>query len=538
MTRDRRLGLVKVLVFLLAGAFSGAASADAWTLIPDGAPVYGVLRWGTLLQTVQKAGWTQLPEYEEFKRSAGNVDVLNPAIYTVTGIDINAPIVAMAEGGPMSHLRVVARYADKGLFLTVVSGVAEDKSSGITMAPSSSPAGKAGVIASGKLGKWTGILRLDGDQAVLDLVTGALAKATPPAALAAKFPVKPVKPFVSGPSARAILTAEKIAALYVDGKKIAALGPLWAQILPPDNKALPLQKCTVEMNKLPTTFDEMAASLSVTDKAPELEIVWGAAGGTPLKFEPLDDGVVNLQRLRRESVAHLGVYGANVQPFRGLKTTGLPPMGKIDSLIDQCPTTVAPTLLIRSWPHLIAAGLGTLDKNPQDLGPLAGVVSAVNQLRSLFFALRTVPDAQNAPNWVAVISANEQFRTVVEGLLGIFGLTSASRTVGTHRVAFYDGTASQGPMKFVAAIETLANKAVGVTGAASEESLKWAFGTEGQKAVSGAGVPLASAHMDGSLLQSFNKNPEDQKYLRSIKRLSAEVRSDELFRAILRLQFN
>ncbi len=536
--------LVKLLAFVgLATTMLHAprARCDGWSLVADGAPVYGVLRWGALISTVQKAGWTQLPEYEEFKRTAGNVDIFNPQIYAPLGIDINAPIIAMAEGGPMLHVRLVGRITDKGLFVTILSGVAEDKTSGITLQGSGTPAGKAGVVASGKVGSWSGILRIEGDQAVLDVVTGALAKATPAAALAQKYPLKPMKAFGTsgGAGSRSMLGGERIAALFVDGKKLGALAPLWGQFLPPSSKALPLAKCQVEVAKLPVTFDDAALSLSVSDnKTPELELVWGAAAGSPLKFEPIDDGVVSAARLRRESVAHLGVFGANVQPFRSLKTTGLPALDKLDKLVDQCPTTVGPALLIRTWPHLIAAGLAQLDKNPQDLGPAAGVVSAVNQLRSLFFALKNVPDAQNPPTWVAVVSASGQFQTVVEGLLGIFGLTGTPRAVGTHKVTFFDGSSMQGQLKFVAAIESLANTAIGLTAAASEDALRWAYGVDGQKSTKGTGVPLATAHMDGTLLQSFNKNAEDQKYLRSIKRLSAELRADELFHAVLRVQFN
>lgn len=543
--------MVKYLVFCVAAtaaatsfaqsdAAATAPPANAWSLIADGAPAYAVLRWGTLIDHVQRSGFTKSTAYEDFKKTSGNIDIFNPQIYAPTGIDINAPIVAQADGGPLSHVRVVGRTTDKGLLVTIVSSMAEDKTSGITMQASSTPAGKAGVIASAKIAAWTGIVRIEGDLVVVDLITGAAAKTMTPALIAQKFSVKPLKAFTASSGARSVLGGDRVAALYIDGKKVSQLHAMWAQFVPAPAKqgGMTLQKCQLEASKMPVTFDDIAAGVTMVDKAPELELAWGASAGQALKFTAVDDGIVNSARLRKESVAHLGIYGQLPAVFRALKTTGMPSVDRIDQLIDQCPTTVAPTLLIRSWPHMVAAALAGLDKNPQDLGPMAGLVTAINQLRTVFFALRNVPNEQSPPNWVGVVSATEQFRTVVEGLLGIIGMQGTPRAFGRHAITYYDGSAAQGGMKFVGAIEALANSLVGITGASGDDTLRWAFGTDAQKQVSGAGVPLVTAHMDGALLLSFSKDQEAKPFLQRINRLSAELRNDDLFRAVLRVQLN
>lgn len=488
--RPRALAVAAALV-----AAGGVARGDAFDHIGDGAPLYLAARPVALVGALERIGVDQLPAVQRLRRQLGGIDPFNPAILAAPGIDIAAPLVVSlfeAAGPSQLHTRIAATLRDPATFTTFLDAVAASGQVKIQHVDAASPLGKLGVVASGSMSPDMAlIIRVRGADAVLDLVATLDGKKAPAAAeLARRFALRPARALAVEHGARRLFSPEAAAVVYTDGRH---LGPLMQALAAQDARAelrwtAPPQKAAVAArqkarekkcalwSRAPATFDDGALALSATPDQLSLEVAWGTQAGAPLgglKLRPVDDAGLDAKLLGREATAVVALYAASTQPFAALKHAA--PFTSMDTLsaaFDGCDSIAGMTLLVRSWPLLLAALSGT---KTDAASPAAAVKQSFSGLRNVVFALRDVTQA--GPRGAIAGTFDGASRPNLEALLAAGGSRGAVTSIGKRSPTIYPLTLPGFPRQLAAALESLDAGRIGLTVADSDESLTWAYRT-------------------------------------------------------------
>lgn len=541
---------------------AGAARADAFDHIGDGAPLYAEARPIALVGALQRLGVDQLPSVQRLKRQLGGIDLFNPAILAAPGIDVAAPLVASIfepAGTGLMHTRVAATLRDPATFATFLDAVAASGQIKIARVDAKSALGRGGVIAAGSpAADATFIVRVKGDLAIVDLVntTDEKKKAPSPAEVARRFPWTPARVFGTAHGARRLFAPESAAVLYVDGRRMKPLVDAidadeqrrqlqWAS---PDRRQAVLarqraqaRKCAV-WTRAPGLFDDVGLALAASPDGLSLTWAWGTQGGAPLgglKLVGVDDGGLDPEAMGRDAAAVLAVYAASLKPFTALHRSGPFVSGQaLQQALDGCESQAGWLLLVRSWPLALGAFASTATSGS---GPLAGLGQSFGTLRNWVVALRDM--TQSSPRFAINATFDAAARPMLEMLLAGAG-PGAAATFGKRTPTLYSMTLPGLAQPAAAALETLAGSRVGFTVADSEDSLRWAY-KAGEAAPADAPLhkpPIARLAADLAALARlgamFNAGRDTQATLDALARLhrvDGELQADgDLLRLTLR----
>jgi hypothetical protein len=545
----RALSILAILAFTI---LPSVAFADAFDRLPEGAPLYAAARPISLSAALKRLGVDKLPEVQQLKQQLG-VDPLDPVLLAPTGIDPAAPIAAAlfeAAPGGRYHHRAVATLRDPIMFTTFIGAIGAAEQSPFKLADSGSPLGKLGVKASGKLPDGSIVIaRLDGDTLVVDALgvwdSGSKKQKPTPMEVAKLYPLAVKAPFAAAQGARRLFAPEAAAVLYGDGRRMQSFLENADDPAPDAAGKKRMAKCRAGWSKAATTFDDAGVSLTVDAAGVELALAWGTQGGAPLgglRFNPIDDGALDVDALAAGAPLSVALYAASLTPFQALKRA--PVQATLDGLSDsmqKCGAMAWGHMLVRSWPQGLGAAFAEATKNskqPAD-AMLAPVLRTVGQLRNLAFVLRG-SDAQMIRG-VLSSTFDPQARSMIELFLASAPGGGVDRTIGKRTPRVF--TLNFGDLTgIVAALETLTSGPAAFTLADGEESLAWAF--KAAPSVKAPGTPpLVAAHVDAvalarmPLLQQGGGESATRflDALKRLRRLDARVTADgDLFRLSIR----
>ncbi len=548
-------------IFALANAMVAAvailpsvASADAFDRLPEGAPLYAGVRPLALANALKRLGIDKMPEVEKLKGSLG-VDPLDPALLAPTGIDPAAAIAASlfqpAPNGRFHH-RAVVTLRDQLTFQTFLGAIAASGQAPITMVDANSALGKAGVRFTGNMPDGTVVIaRIDGDTLILDALGDSGAQSTPKKKKAAPTAAEVVKlyplavkaQFTASAGARKLFAPEAAAVLYADGRHLA---PFLEVADDPPTDAAGKKKfaaCKKTWQSAVGAFDDAGIALSVDPAGVELQLAWGTQGGVPLgglRFQPIDDGGLDVEALSVAAPLSLAVYAASLSPFSAVKRGPIQQsFDALSSSVQKCGAPAWGHVLVRSWPQGIGAALaaGTSGKSQDPM--MAGLVGTIGKLRNLTFVLRN-SDSQSVRG-VLSSTFDPQARGMLELLLASAPGGGVEKPIGKRTPKVY--TLNFGDLNgIIAALETLSAGTAAMTIADSEESLTWALKPP-LSARNSAPLPLLSAHLDGVMLSKMPMmgllgSEAAQRFveeLKRLKRIDARVTADgDLFRVSVR----
>jgi hypothetical protein len=504
-------GTTVAALLAMLGATAATARADGFARLPEGAPMYAAVRPLALVGAMQKLGVSELPEVQKLKQQLGGIDPFNPLVLSGPGLDVAAPLVAsVAEPlpGNVMHTRVVATLRDKGLFAAFVQGLIASGQVKLIKAPSSI---KDAVAVSGPgNGDVSVLIRVFGDEVVLDEVETNGKKPMALAEVARRFPAAPAHALALGHGARRLFAPDATAVVYVDGRR---MGPMLTKMAlddaerdlkeaAPEDKAKMRAKLRAQTTrcaiwqKAPGLFDDVGLALTATPDSLTLSWAWGTASGPPLgglKLAASDDAALDAGGLARDAVAVVALYAATLSPFAALKRSGMFATSEsLNQAVDGCETMAGAHLVLRSWPLAIGALMTTAAPAGS---PLGAVKQTVDTLRNVVVAMRTFP-AQNVPAHFAVAATfDNSARPTLEMLLAGIGATGSPTTFGKRSPTVYPFKIPGTPSSAVAALEGLAGSRLGVTFADSDESLAWAFKSVAA-AVAPAPLPLLRLEAD------------------------------------------
>ncbi len=528
----------RALLALLALATTAAsAHAEPFDKLPEGALAYAAARPIVVINTLQRLGIDQLPAVQRLKKQLGGIDPFNPIILAAPGIDINAPLVAsLFENVPGfgMHSRIVAQLRDKATFNTFIMGVIASGQLPLTAAPGIKDAVGMATLSPNSVC----VLRIIGNEALLDEVEVENKKAPAAAEIARRFPATPARKVVVTRGARKLLSADAAAAIYVDARK---LDPMFTHIAADDLRvALAAATTTAERAEVatrhrardkacaawrhaPTMFDDVALALDAKPDALTLTWAWGTQGGAPLgglKLTAVDDGILDGQALAQSGAGMLALYAASLAPFNALKHTGV--FATSDSLTqaaDGCETDSGVLLMLRSWP----LALGTLaSTTPPPGSPLTMLKQSLATLRNVVIGLRDF--SASGPRLAAAASFDASARGSFELMLAAFGGGSGvAGPVGKRAPTIYSlKMPDSSRPAFAVGLENVAGGRFGLAVADSDESLKWAY-KAGDSAAKTEHPPLARLSADASLLSRlgpiFNASSGEQAMLDLLARL-------------------
>jgi hypothetical protein len=212
-----------------------------------------------------------------------------------------------------------------------------------------------------------------------------------------------------------------------------------------------------------------------------LTLAWGTQSGPPLgglKLVPVDDAGLDAELLARDATAVVALYAASLTPFSALRRSG--PFLSADALtqaMDGCDQVAGLMLLVRSWPLAIGAVSAVKPGAPT---PLAAVQQSLGTLRNVVVALRDL--TQVGPRFAITATFDAAARATIELFLTASaqnGSPGAATTIGKRSPTVYPMQLPGFPRQLQAAIESLASGRIGLTVADSEDSLTWAYRTNG-----------------------------------------------------------
>jgi hypothetical protein len=494
---------------------AGIARADGFDKLPEGAIAYASARPIAVVGAMQRLGIDQLPAMQRLKKQLGGIDPFNPVIMAAPGIDVAAPLVASLFEpvvGLGMHTRVVAQLRDKATFNTFVMGVIASGQLPLGPAP-----GIKDAVAMGNPAPTTVLLvRVIGNEALLDLVEVDDGKKAPPAAeLARRFPPAPLRKFVPGRGARRLLAPDSAAVLYVDARKLepmfvqlgasdrrrelaAATGAERAQLAAKQRQRA--KQCAL-WKRAPSLFDDAALALAATPDALTLTWAWGTQSGPPLgglKLTAVDDGALDGPALGHDGAGMFALYAASLTPFTSLKRSGLFASSEsFTEAVDGCDTQAGLLLLLRSWPLAIGTLAGS---TPPAGSPLLMLKQSIASLRTVVVGLRDFN--ANGPRIAVAASFDASTRGSFELMLAAFGGGAGAVTkVGKRSPTIYSlqlPDSSRPPL--AVGLETMAGGRFGLAVGDSDESLAWAYKTGDGATSRIAQPPLARLSADATLL--------------------------------------
>ncbi len=485
-----------------ACAWAGVAHADGFERLSEGGSVYVAVRPLSLSAALKRLGVDQLPEAQSLKRQLGGIDPLEPALLSPTGLDVAAPLVAsvfetiLPPKPLMHHHRVVAQLRDPAMFNVFLAGVGASKQAPITAVAPESPLGKLGVVATVEDPSINAIVRVAGNEAIIDAVSPEEGKGMAPAAIARRWPLAVKVAFKPERGARRAFSPDAGVVVYVDGRKLLPL----LDALDKNNRSLKGgSPCRATWQKAPTTFDDIALSLAIDPDALTFSLAWGTQGAVPLgglKFKTIDDHAFDTDLLGRTSPAMLAIYAASLKPFESLKRGE--PMATSDQLMQSALRCGAPawgTLAVRSWPNAVGALLAGKAGN----AVAAPMLSTFGNLRTVVLALRDA-NAQGV-KWALGATLDASARTLVETLLGAAsgGKGGSPMPMGARSPTVYHIDVEGQPA--AAAIESPAAGPLAFTLADSDETISWSYRTatrmpNAPPAPPPGALPLAMARFD------------------------------------------
>jgi hypothetical protein len=382
------------LIFLSAAALATTAraqekSADlvdvALARIGDGAPIYVSARPVALLGALERLGVGELREVKLMRRLSG-IDPFNPTVLSAPGIDVAAPMWLSFEPAGLDyvHVRLAFVLADKAAFANFLDGVAASRRIELKRVPETSALGKEGVVATGGMATYLGlVVRRKGDVVTVDLLHAPAGKKVPtPAELSRRFPWSPLKPFSSSRGARRLFVPEAAAVFYVDGRR---LYPLLASM----QRDRPTGKGCAVWARAPSTFDDVALAVAATPEGTSLDLAWGTQAGAPLgglKFATVDDLGSYAESLARVAPASFALYASGQAILKLKRAAPYTSLNELDKAVNEC-GALGTVGWVRAWPLMAAAWLTS---------PSVNLDAPARGLRNLVLSWRDFSESSSA----------------------------------------------------------------------------------------------------------------------------------------------
>jgi|GEM_PF-6025841 len=503
-----KVWLLPVLATVCFGAAPARAEGEAFLLLGEGAPAYGVLRPASVLSALKRMGVGDMAEVKALRAQLGGIDVLDPAVISPTGIDANAQMAAavLEPVGPKAlHHRLVAPMRDKAVFGLFLGGLALTGQLPVTAPPVDSELGKAGVIGySTVAGKSTVVARMSGQNLVLDIVSVDGVKPWAASEVVKKFALQPKTPVALGKGARKLLGPEAALAAYVDGKKLVSLAgavQLMARVLGDSQKpVVPVSAaCQKTWTGGTVTFDDAAVAMQVTPNDLRLEAAWGTQSkAVPgLHFSPVDDLGVDVDLLSKQATLMLVDYDVGIGALSGVQRQGVYlSSSALDAAVNKCPSVAIPTLIIRSWPQALAALLDSTKKGSPPL--VANAVDAAAKMRNLVVGVRDVnPNNPETVRYFAAATLDPQLRTMADSVLALMGAQGTPTPIGKRTPTTF--ALGDGAEAVVLGLETLPSGPMQALLVDSKDTLAWTLRTATQVGggIKGGTLPVASFYASG-----------------------------------------
>jgi hypothetical protein len=537
----------RLLILLLALAIPATAHADLFEQISDGAPIYASLRPLSLEAIAKRLGAGQLPEVQQLKAQLGR-DPLDPALLSVSGLDVAAPIAASfyepVPGGRYHH-RVVATLHDKLLFGAFFAGLMSSGAIPVSTVAAGSALARLGVTATAKLPDGSiAILRYHGDTLIVDAEGSFHGKAPAAAEVARRFPLAVRRPFVPEHGARRLFQPGAALVIYTDGRRLPAL---LETLEPHATKKSRATRCGAEWDRASASFDDAGLSVSIDPTGLELQLAWGTLSGPPLgglRFHPVDDGSIDVGLLAHQAPAVLALYSATLTPFESLKRSG--PLASSDALlasISRCGDVAWGAILVRAWPQAIGAMIASARSQSGGNPIMVPVLGLFGQLRNVVLVLRDAGAQQLKYAMAATFDGGA--RAALELFLGASAPGGAKVTpIGRRTPSVYHLALSG--VAAAAAVDTLTGGPVALTIADSDSTLAWVLRTltrlPGAPAPAPKPTPILALHLDTAALShlssSMHFDSDTQLGVNALARLSpvdASLTTDgDLFRLTVR----
>ncbi len=539
----KRLSIAAAALFVCSAAYADGG----FDHVSEGAAFYGALRPAPMMRLLKRLQVDQLPAVIQLRQKAAGIDFLDPAILGPAGVDGDAPSVAAVEVWTkegLTHVRVAVPLRDANLFRLFMTGLTA--SGKLVTVAADSPEGKLGIVAQTPLpDSATGIVRIDGNTGLFDVVDTWNDKPVTALSIAKHWPPAVTQPFIGGNGARQLFSPDAPLTLYVDARRFsdvlegfsrgkneddiaAAAAPARAKLKA--QRAKELKGCLADWKRAPATFDDAALAVTAQPKGVKVTLGWGkAAGPVPLHFAPAVDVGVDLRALGQAMPLVVTLFAASVQPFAGLPHDGIyAGTDKLRDFTDRCSDVSALGIFLRGWPNLAASGAAQLSSTTlqQQMGPRAPLLGAVGSLRCVVVG---VADQKGSAAAVAIGLSSADQRPLIEGLGALVGAKATPRTFGTRQVSYYSTDAASSLGAIGGALESRPDGGLLVSVASSEAALMNLY-RGGSTTI--ANPPLLSAHFDKRFLSQLDVsgNPDLAQIVAKMTTIDGEIRSDDLFR--------
>lgn len=491
--------LVPLLLVLLPAA--ARAEPNPLERLPDGAGAYVVVRPQAAIELARKLGLAELHALAGLRRQG--IDPFAPGAFAPTGIDAAAPLAAslwqLDAKARLVHHRLVATVDPERLLL-FLGGMASGGSSRLAIPDPASAEGRAGIRATLALPSGgVAILRLDGNQAIVDAVEPAGAKAPAAAAVATRWPFAPEKSLAQAPSgARRLITPAATLVLYVDGR---AAAPLMSALARGGGKprdpelrrafGAAVQRadaCAHDYGAAPSAFDDAAIAVERGDKGLAIRLGFGGANG--LGLERADDQALAGDKLAVGSLASFQLFTRSLAPLGALARSGAlaGSPAAIDAAADRCGPLAWVALLVRHPPQLLAAWLEST--------PLGSLLLTSGRNASGF--LRAVEDQHG--RWAFVATVERMERGALDALQS--GAAGDDLSIGPTRLT----VRPVGSGSTLVAIETSPAAHPRAFAADATATLRWALA---QPPAAHEGASLGAVRIDAARIGALLETPGD-----------------------------